>query len=138
MTDDASEPAATRYRGLLAQLETTTIGADLTDENRRRHLVFQQLQHNENPVLMEVGQELGAGNISLRGAGEVPAYAEALRASLDRLADLDLGAMSDRLETFLEAQKNPGRTQATSAADTSEQGPADDDSYTVVITERAW
>lgn len=84
----------------------TKLGADLHDDNERRHSVYRLMENGDNPVARELGQELRAGNIDLRSVDTVPAYADVLRAGLDRLNNLDLGAMGDRLEALVEAEEN--------------------------------
>ena len=106
MTDDSIDAAARRYRELLDRLAKTKLGADLHDDNERRRTVFRLMENGDNPVTRELGQELRAGNIDLRSVDTVPAYADVLRAGLDRLNNLDLGAMGDRLEALVEAEEN--------------------------------
>jgi hypothetical protein len=130
VTDDRIDAAANRYRELLDRLAKTKLGADLDDDNERRRTVFRFMENGDNPVTRELGQELRAGNIDLRSVDTVPAYADVLRAGLDRLNNLDLGAMGDRLEALVEAEENR-EARTREAIEDAE----DDDNQVPVILE---
>jgi hypothetical protein len=130
VTDEIIDAAANRYRDLLDRLAKTKLGADLDDDNERRRTVFRFMENGDNPVTRELGQELRAGNIDLRSVDTVPAYADVLRAGLDRLNNLDLGAMGDRLEALVEAEENR-EARTREAIEDAE----DDDNQVPVILE---
>jgi hypothetical protein len=113
-----------RYRRLLERLEKSPLGPELLDENQRQRKVFDLLAAAEAPVARELGQELAADNVSLRGCAAVPAYHDVLAAGLQHLATVDFDAVADRLE------------KAVAAAEKKQAAAAED--IQVVVSEDAW
>lgn len=85
-------------------------------------MIFDLMAQSDDRVLCEMGRELGEGNVTLRGLGDVPAYRAALESSLERVGDIDLGAMSQQLDEVIEAESEglPADAAADDDADPDE------------------
>lgn len=117
-----------RYRRLLERLQKSPLCPELQDENQRRRKVFDLLAAAQAPVARELGQELAADNVSLRGCAAVPAYHDVLEAGLRRLTTLDFDAVADRLEEAVAAEEK--RQAAARAAEAEDNH--------VVVSQDAW
>lgn len=80
---------------LLAEVERTSAGELLGDEERRRHLLAMMLAEHTDPIVREIGQQWRDGVATLRQLVSVPEYWETLRRGYDTLAEVDLDEAAD-------------------------------------------
>lgn len=97
---------------VLAKIEQSPLGPLLRDEKAAERMMFDLMTRSDDEVVREMGRELREGNITLRGLGDIPAYREALQAGFDRMAELDLGAMSGQLDELIAEQQRQETEQA--------------------------
>lgn len=109
-TDDTRDPAAT-IRELVSELEGTALGERMHDPEFRRRHAYGALQHNPDPIMREIGQQLRDGSMRPADVLRVPAYAEAfLRSTEDAARRLEPKKIAAELSALLAEQRRAGRS----------------------------
>lgn len=66
---------------IIAKSTQTPLGELMTNDTKRRSMIFEQLAQSQNPLLAEMGRELKTGRMSLLDTMQHSAYAEQLLAA---------------------------------------------------------